>query len=338
MKITQIAALGVAAFSMASTAHADHGGAGTGPDASGPITGLSAHTSAKGSLAFGLDMAIATPDHRSNETLRSLAGKHIHAHDQNHSETYTLGASYGLGDNLSLSATLPVIRRIAIREGSHAHVSGVTTNSVIDRGDSQGLGDAALSVKWRFTGEHHHGWEAALLAGLKLPTGRTNVIDDQGERFEPEHQPGSGSWDPILGMALTRPLPRGSFSVSVVHQIALSGSQKTRLGDRSRISVSLTQRLIGPKIDYHGIRTVDAKKTAVDGLIELSGEREGRVREDGITDVYTGARAAFLSTGLRVGRGQWSVGINGSLPLSQHVRLSHSETASRLRLSFGRSF
>lgn len=319
---------------------ADHGAAGTGASASGPLIGASAATMAKGKAVISLELTWARPDNRSDAELAALAGRHIHAHDQDHGEVYQLGLSYGLTDDLTLSASLPYVRRIAIREGAHSHVGGQAINSVVDRGDAIGFGDAALLAKWRFTGEHHHGWEAALLAGIKLPTGSTGQVDDLGETFETEHQPGSGSWDPILGLAATRPLPRGSIDLSVMYQIATRGAQDTRLGDRAQASVGLTWRLWGAPIDYHGGHhhhdTAEGRPT-LDGVIELNGEWEGRQNESGTIDVYSGGKALYLSPGLRLTAGGWSFALGGSVPLTQDIALSHPPVRYRARFAIGRA-
>lgn len=322
----------------ATPALADHGTAGTGPQTGGPIVGVSARTTAKGKAALAIELAIAKPDNRDDATLAALAGQHVHAHDQDRSEVYTLGAAYGLTDNLTLSASLPYVRRIAIREGEHAHVGGTAIDSVAERGNSIGFGDAAVIAKWRFTGENHHGWEAALLAGLKLPTGATRRFDLEGERFESEHQPGTGSWDPLAGLALTRSLPRGSFNASATYQFSTRGSQDTRLGDRAQIALGLSHRLTGGGIDYHGNRR-DAghDDAAIDGVMELNAEWEGRQDVAGQVDGYSGGKALFVSPGVRLGVGAWTFTLSGSLPLAQDIRLSHSETRYRLRFGIGRA-
>jgi len=346
-KTTSIALLAAALpLACASPAYADHGAAGTGPATAGPLIGASARTLPHGKAALSLEATIAEPDNRSDATLAALAGAHVHAHDQDSGQVYTLSAAYGLSDDITLSVSLPYIRRLAIREGEHAHSGGVVTNSVVARGNSAGIGDAAVLAKWRFTGENHHGWEAAAIAGLKLPTGATHEIDDEGERFETEHQPGTGSWDPVLGLALTRPLPHGGFSASAVYQLSTPGSQRTTLGDRAQAAIGLTHRLAGPAIEYHAHEHHDepaehhheAPRVTLDGVIELNAEWEGREREAGVLDRASGGKALFLSPGLRLNSGVWGLSLGGSIPLAQDIRLSHSDTAYRLRLGVSRGF
>ena len=333
-----------AATLQAAPAFADHGAAGTGPATSGPLVGASARTVGSGKVALELGVAIAEPDNRSDATLAALAGQHIHAHDQDSGQVYTLSAAYGLTDDLTLALSLPYVRRVAIREGDHSHAAGVVTNSVVARGDSAGIGDVAVTAKWRFTGENHHGWEAALIAGLKLPTGATHEIDDLGERFETEHQPGTGSWDPIAGIALTRPLPSGGFHASAVYQLSTRGAQDARLGDRAQAAIGLVHRVAGATLDYHAHEHHDAAEAhrhdgaTLDAVVELNAEWEGREREGGVLDRESGGKALFVSPGLRLGVGRWSFSLGASLPLAQDIRLSHSDTSYRLRFGLGTAF
>ncbi|QGN54321.1 hypothetical protein [Novosphingobium sp. Gsoil 351] len=131
----------------------------------------------------------------------------------------------------------------------------------------------------------------------------------------------------------------------MVYQRSTRGSQQTRLGDRAQASVGLVRRLIGQKIDYHpgehdhGLQA-DAERhdATLDGVLELSGEWEGRERESGRTDRFSGGRALYLSPGLRFNAANWSLTLGVSVPLAQDIRLSHSSTSHRLRLGVVRGF
>jgi hypothetical protein len=52
-------------------------------------------------------------------------------------------------------------------------------------------GDLTLYSQYRFIGDSDT--HASSLLGVKTPTGKTDVMSDEGHRFEAEHQPGSGS-------------------------------------------------------------------------------------------------------------------------------------------------
>src|SRR5215218_7222948 len=71
------------------------------------------------------------------------------------------------------------------------------------------------------------------------------VYDRQGERFETEFQPGSGSYDPLAGLALSQRLGRWSFDTNVLYVFANKGAQRTNLGDRFQYNGALSYRLFG---------------------------------------------------------------------------------------------
>src|SRR5437867_4437082 len=74
--------------------------------------------------------------------------------------------------------------------------------------------------------------ELALLAGIKLPTGSTGQLANSGSLLEPDHQPGSGSWDPLLGLAVARQFERLTVGSSVLYRITSEGRHDFRPGQQ----------------------------------------------------------------------------------------------------------
>ena len=97
-----------------------------------------------------------------------------------------------------------------------------------------------LLAKYRLTDGEGAGF--ALIGGIKLPTGSTHRRDPEGERLETEHQPGTGSWDPILGASASLPLGGTQLTASALYQLSGRGAQRTRLGDRLQGGVALSHR------------------------------------------------------------------------------------------------
>jgi len=102
--------------------------------------------------------------------------------------TAVLAAHWGARHDLQLSAIVPFVDRDLEGGGG------------LDL-EASGLGDASLVAKWRF-----YRWDAkgkalnvALIGGLELPTGSDDETDG-GAPLPPDLQPGSGSWDPLLGV------------------------------------------------------------------------------------------------------------------------------------------
>jgi hypothetical protein len=332
---------------LAAPARADHPGYVGATGASGPIVAIPASTLPKGKLAASLRVTYARPERLPDDELARRAGEHIHAHAADYLLSPSLGLAYGLTDRFTLALSLPFIHRDDLRAGSHSHSGGVAHNGVERLGSSSGVGDAVLLGQFRLTADHHAPWQAALLAGVKLPTGATHVRDRNGARFETEHQPGTGSFDPLLGLAVTRRFERVSIDANALYHFSRPGAQHSRLGDRAQYNLSLAYRLGGQAPqehhDDHGAppheHAAPPRRTAVDLVLELNGEWEGRQRESGVIEAESGGNVLYLSPGVRVTPSPgWSASLSLGLPIAQRVRLSHPENGFRLTAGLGWAF
>ena len=110
----------------------------------------------------------------------------------------SLSLAYGLTRDFTIAARLPYLANREIRE---TDVAGPGVNP---RGGVYGFGDISITGTYRIINDERNGFEAALIAGLKAPTGRADAYDKNGDLFETEHQPGSGSWDMLIGAALSK--------------------------------------------------------------------------------------------------------------------------------------
>ena len=133
-------------------------------------------------------------------------------------ETVALGAHFGLRYNVQVGLLIPYVHR--------------TLEAGPDEIRASGIGDAVLVAKWRF-----YRWDdtgkalnCAVIAGLETPTGDDDVEDD-GVRLRPELQPGSGSWDPGLGAAVTYEPGRWRFNAALLYQRNGKGAQDFTFGD-----------------------------------------------------------------------------------------------------------
>src|SRR5205085_6937456 len=127
----------------------------------------------------------------------------------------------------------------------------------------------------------------ALLGGIKAPTGSTHRRSDEGERLETEHQPGTGSWDPLFGASAATAAGPLRLTVSALYQLSTEGAQHTRLGDRLQGGVALSHHF-GEAADrhhesanhHHGDELDEHPEAgghaSWDVFVELAGEWEGR--------------------------------------------------------------
>jgi len=305
-----------------------------------------AETLDAGHWAAGLRLSYLSPEQRSDEELKTLAGHHIHAHNTDYNIVASLGAAYGITHHLTVSAELPYVKRDDLREGTHAHAGGVSVNEVEQLGSVTGIGDATILAKYRLSeGEGPH---FALIAGLKLPTGSTHERSIDGELLETEHQPGTGSWNPMFGAAASTPMGRVQLAASALYQFSTQGTQQTKLGDRIQGGIALSHRFGStepehhheagtPEHHHHDEDHHDTRPTW-DGFLELAGEWEGRQTIAGEVEEASGGAWVYAGPGIRFTASGWSASAAIALPVWQDIRPSHPENRYRLTLSLGRAF
>lgn len=331
---------------IASPALADHLGP-SGFGSGGGMAIFTPDTLDAGHLAAGFRLTFTRPEQRSDEELETLAAQHIHAHNTEYNLNASAGVAYGINHHLTLSAELPYVRRDQLREGTHDDVGGVAVNGVEELGSVAGIGDMNILAKYRLSDGGTTGF--AVIGGLKFPTGSTHERSPAGERLETEHQPGTGSWDPIIGASASTNMGRVQLTASGLYQFATRGAQHTRLGNRLQGGVAMSHRFgadphqhlenhnhhHGDELDEHHERT----RSTWDAFIELAGEWEGREKVDGEVEEASGGKWVYAAPGLRFNAASgWSAGAAVALPVWQRIRASHPENRYRLTLSIGRAF
>ena len=115
-------------------------------------------------------------------------------HDLRTIQAFALSYAYGVTNDFTVAVRLPYVKRTGIREAVEQDNGDLEVENF---GTADGIGDLTLFGQYRFF--HQDKTELAVLFGLKTPTGRTNDLTLQGQVFDAEFQPGSGSWDPLLG-------------------------------------------------------------------------------------------------------------------------------------------
>ena len=172
---------------------------------------------------------------RTDDGLRSGTSSIADALDQRFVEKRTVfGLNHGIARAWSLSLLAPFVDRT--RESNLGDLS------------SSGVGDFSLIVKHRFhrLDWYRSAWHSAWIVGVETPTGSTNERDG-GVRLRPGLQPGSGSWDPFVGVASTVSLDRWRFDAVAFYKENLEGSQDFEEGDRLTLTLSGKYRFLHEK-------------------------------------------------------------------------------------------
>jgi hypothetical protein len=334
-----------------------HHPSGTGTSSTGgPIVTIPGTTLQKGTSALYLIFEHSSFDELSDAVLEAAAAKDQHAHSLATLESPALGYSHGLTDRVMVSVQLPYVVRTGIREASHHHDEAAHTHAeggethheapeTLDRGDTEGIGDLTLFGQYRFYGQDT-GLQASLLTGIKTPTGETGERDDHGELFEAEFQPGSGSWDPMFGLALSQAQGRWSVDGNVLYTIATDGTQHTDLGDRFHYNGAVTYRLKGGDVEashdialhhhshnsqsHHHDHAMSPKGLVIDAVLELNGEWQAKQTISGVDDPNSGGNIVFLSPGVRVASNRRSGFVTVGLPIVNDLNGLQSEPTYRL--------
>jgi hypothetical protein len=224
----------------------------------------------------------------------------------------------------------------------------VAINEVEQLGDVAGIGDLNLLAKYRLT--HGESGGFALIAGIKLPTGSTHKRGDEGERLETEHQPGTGSWDPIVGASGGVKAGAIQLNASALYQLSGKGAQDTRLGDRAQGGISLSHRFgprenhhqeAGEEHDHHGEHehATSHGHQSWDAFVELTGEWEGRQKVAGDIEDASGGKSLWLTPGARFNSASgFAVAAAVGVPVWQDIRASHPDNDYRMTFSIGHAF
>jgi hypothetical protein len=215
---------------------------------------------------------------------------------------------------------LPSATHLTRREIREGHLEGGTPE-LHDHGNSNGLGDLTLLGQYRVI--QAAGRSLAFLGGLKVPSGETDVSGADGERFEVEHQPGTGSWDPLVGAATTVTVPFGSLDANLLATIATEGAEETNLGHLINLNLALSRRALGRE-HVHAEGAAEHGHSSLDLVAELNGEWRARQRVAGSEDReqrrHTGVLRSRGSSGgrRRVERGRVSRRPRAELHGRQH--------------------
>ncbi|HVR72919.1 MAG TPA: transporter [Planctomycetota bacterium] len=147
--------------------------------------------------------------------------------------TAAAAAHYGLRYDLQLSAIVPFVHRVLDQKDPAGQ----------NHSSAGGPGDVVTLVKWRF-----YRWDApgealnlAAIVGLEWPSGSDDERDG-GVRLSPELQPGSGSWDPMAGLAATYEPRRWRFNAFGLYKHNTENGHDHRFGDELFTEVAVGNR------------------------------------------------------------------------------------------------
>jgi len=240
-------------------------------------------------------------------------------HGKDHEEYYNLSLGYGLRNNLDVFLVTPLVSKTSLQI-EEAHALG-------RKEQAAGLGDLRFIGKYRFW---EQGVGAAVLLGVKAPTGVTAIHNSVGEKFEPELQPGSGSWDFMTGLTISRSFQRHvTLASAFQYTYRGEGAADEKLGDvfHYDLGVSYALKPLGAHLNLSLV-------------MELHNEwarRDHNRTEDRVLD--SGGTTILLSPGISAALTKnlsvfWAM----PLPLYQHLGGVHEKITYELLTELSWSF
>lgn len=321
------------AFSAGAFAH--HGGGGGGSAADGaPVK--SAETLARAKFTAAIHWEHTQFENVSSTDLESRTraigvedvGNLPHANTLDRSLLQTIAVEYGVTDHLQLGFSTGTYRGTNLNEG-HLHRDG--SYGFHDFGDVAGATDSWVNGKFRFLEAGND--QAAVLAGVKFPTGTDDAIsrEDRSSNtrntpLDVSHQPGSGAYDFRFGGAWTRRLEVETLDASVLytHRTEANGF---KFGDRIDAGMAFTRRV--GDWDGRGLDLVPA--------FSVSHLRENKVHSATVRN--SGGTSVFASLGVRLGLSEAvRLTVTPQVPVLQDLKKGQQEVAFRVQTGLEVSF
>lgn len=146
-------------------------------------------------------------------------GFHLHDKTTEDSRHFKFGGH--LTGDVTVFAEIPYVVRRSLEIEEHDILGS--------KQKSEGMGDLHLMGDYRFWKDDKQSLSA--VGGIKFPTGQTEEKNSIGTLFEPELQPGTGSYDYILGGIYKVQNSRMSFTGNLVYVFNNEGDHDFEFGD-----------------------------------------------------------------------------------------------------------
>lgn len=295
------------------------------------ITTMGAETLPSGQQTIALQYQYLDLDELSDS---ELLDSEEALHSVNSFSQASIGYSVGITDRITLSVALPYVSRDGFREASHEHhdeadeaqhhdEEAKAEGDVIDS-DISGWGDVSLLGRFALNKDEPSQRYYALLAGLKAPTGNTNEKLSDGEKAEVDHQPGSGSWDPLMGIAYSNQLsPQWSVSSNLLYHLTTEGTRETTVGDSLMYNAAILWTPTSHS--HHSGDSTSHTEHAWQYVLELNGEWHDKTEVSGSKDDNNGGDVIFAAAGLRWSVGDWGTHISLGTPIYKNLNGVQSE-------------
>lgn len=220
--------------------------------------------------------------------------------------TTQLTLYYNVSGKFTVLGILPLPRRsvslndIEDHDGDHHHSDGEDPDhgglihSHSAEGSSFSVGDLNILARYTFLrwNTFKHSTTISIEGGVKIPTGQTRARDEHGEFLDAHIQPGTGSWNYLLGFSANHVNNYFGFSANILYSInttGQAGDAAYRYGNWLNADVSFKRALFSSSMKTRNLCFV----------LGLNGEIRGKEELDGQVILNTGGEVFYLAPGLQ---------------------------------------
>ena len=200
-----------------------------------------------------------------------------------------------------------------------------------------------LFSAYKFLRRDDIGLNASFLSGIKIPSGVRRDKDRQGFIFEADDQPSTGSWDPLVGLAVTKKLGVFALHSNGLYRFSTRGTQNTVVGDVATFNLAVSHRVYKNKfLSSIFLQKLFNKDLNWDLILETNGQWSEKPktrasvgsRHIDFTQENHGGLLVYLTPGLRlIVDKKWVTNIGVGFPIIE--ALNGRERAPSARLVFG---
>lgn len=287
--------------------------------AGAPLIGSqSLGTTSEGNLILGL-----TYEYNNISNLYSGSDQ-LHDNTQRRNTmTSLLEVNYGITDRLAVTGTFTLIRK--------HRATGLQNPGFSESLTTGGMGDGLFMLK--YTLHKQTLWEPYQLAiggGTKVPFGTTSLNNGNGVALNADMQPGTGAWDGVGWMYLSRTLLAQDINVFMTNSFRLTGSNE-------RFNASDNYRFGNELVSALGASGPLAGKFSYLLMVRYRSSSSDQRNNNKLPN--TGGKWINLKPGLNYQLSdQLNVQLSGQVPVYQHLNGTQPTTSFTLSSSIFFSF
>lgn len=195
---------------------------------------------------------------------------------------FPLVGVYGITGSLAVFGIVPVLDKDLVVN---------TPSGRTSRGDT-GIGDITFLARYTVWKKDEPGrtFRIAPFAGLEFPTGEDDEEDSLG-RLPQTLQLGSGSWDPLIGIVITRQTLDWQIDTSVSYRFNTEANDFA-FGDVARMDISYQHRIWPRELEF-GVPAF------LYGVLESNLVWQDKHETGGVKDNDSGGTTWFLTPGIQ---------------------------------------